>query len=306
MARPYSFTFSIVPDADAAIVKGSRLDARVMSFRPDPVFGLREVRNLGHYGGALGYLSFFRDNWLTIEGSATLVAPGVAVTAFHVIEELIEHIVSGQLQMRLFCPAQKDSIVWNVRVIRRVENHDLALLSLTPSTQLTARRRVTHLGMCAIPPPVGETVMISGFRAGTDIVPVTDDVYFPMEENNALHGIRLLRSVGRVVKQDRNHNILIQIDAPTEGGMSGGPAFNEKGECFGVLISSITFEDGTGLSRIQALWPSFSTRIPSQIFEGDVTVQAYPAVKISGMDRIRIDELFPDVFRVSLLSAIEV
>jgi hypothetical protein len=161
--------------------------------------------------------------------------------------------------------------------------------------------------LCAIPPKVGDLVMISGFRAAADVVSADEEVYFPASETAIKHGMRLWRGVGTVQPSSQNRSLCIPIDVRSLGGMSGGAAFNSKGECFGILSTSIDHEDGGGTSMVHLLWPACAACFPDQLLiPGNITTLLdHVGVEIIGRDSLVVEELLPGFKTVRFRTAIE-
>ena len=301
------FTIQVVPEEKADRQKGAPITLRTRWFTPDPVIGLLEVANMAHYKGSQAYIAFWRDNWSTVEGSAVVIGPGLAVTALHVLDELMPEIVQGKLNLMLIAPTPDGGRAWRIRNVTRVGGTDLAILSLGLGSRMPRQRKLDCLRLCAVPPKVGDLVMISGFRAAEDVVKADEGVYFPASETSIKHGMRLWRGVGIVQPNSQHHSLCIQVDVRSLGGMSGGAAFNSKGECFGILSSSIDHEDGAGTSRIHLLWPSFITNFPDQLVNpGNTTILLdHVGVDIIGREWLVVEELLSGVKTVRFKTAIE-
>lgn len=285
---------SVRPEDEVDPKKGTPVLLRPTTFTPDPTLGMREVANLAYYQGLIGFIAFFKDDWSTIEGSAVLVGPGAALTGFHVVAELIAQIVSGELQLMLFVPSGDGGRAWRIRGITRVGDTDIAILSLSLGSVVPKRRvyRQAVLGLSL--PSAGELVMISGFKAAPDVVEAENDVYFPYDGMKIKSGLRLYRSVGLVVPTDRANPNLVQVDVRTSGGMSGGPAFNSKGECFGILSTSIDHGEEDGTSYVHALWPGMATEFDDYyLWPGNKpTLFTLKGVEIVGRELLAISEKF--------------
>lgn len=78
-------------------------------------------------------------------------------------------------------------------------------------------------------PVLQDAVTVVGYPIGGDTISVTSGVVSRMEILSYVHGSTELLG--------------LQIDAATNSGNSGGPAFNDKGECVGIAFQSIKHED---------------------------------------------------------------
>ncbi len=301
------FQFEVVPEDTVDERRGQQVTLNVAGFTPDPKLGLLEVANMAHYKGCLGYIAFWRDDWSTVEGSAAVIGPGVALTAFHVVSDLLPEIVAGRLNLMLLAPTTDGGRAWRIKNITRVGQTDLAILSLALGSKMPRRRVLSHFALSAPPPGAGELVMISGFRAAEDVVAAEEGIYFPVKGTSIKHGMRLWRGVGRVLPSDHQGTVLMQADVMSLGGMSGGAAFNPDGECFGILSSSIDHGDGSGTSRVHLLWPALATDFPDQFLRVGVkgTLLDLEGVAIEGRDRVVVQEILQGIATVSLKSLIE-
>ena len=133
------FNILVVPEDKADGRKDQPITLRTRWFNPDPVLGLLEVANMAHYKGALAYIVFWRDDWSTVEGSAVVIGPGLAVTALHVLSDLMPEIVEGKLNLILLAPTPDGGRAWRIRNVTRVGTTDLAILSLTLGSKCLSR-----------------------------------------------------------------------------------------------------------------------------------------------------------------------
>ncbi len=78
-------------------------------------------------------------------------------------------------------------------------------------------------------PQLQEDVIVVGYPIGGETISVTSGVVSRVEVTSYVHG--------------RDELIGVQIDAAINSGNSGGPAFNEQGECIGIAFQSMA---GTG------------------------------------------------------------
>jgi hypothetical protein len=215
--------------------------------------GAGSITEWDHYGGLLFAVGFGDHKNFEIEGSAILVAPGIALSARHVIEPHMDKIVSGTTGTLLMsvCPHGLDfhrieQVVWDatdVCILRTVLASDLP-----PSADLMCATMTTRI------PKVGERLFLAGYRA-QKIEPAENAV-----------GAETRIAVGDVtaVYLDGRDSVMlphpcIEVKALTLGGMSGGPAFDEGGKVVGILTSSI--DDPEGPSYVSMLWPVLTNQI---------------------------------------------
>lgn len=127
--------------------------------------------------------------------------------------------------------------------------------------------------------------MISGFRAAPDVVAAENSVYFPATKERILGGLRLFRAVGTVLPAADHNSTLLQIDAKTVGGMSGGAAFNSAGEYFGLLSSSIDHGEDSGTSRVLPAWQIVAADFPDYFLHPGRTLNLFDMHEVALVGR---------------------
>ncbi|KAG2483061.1 hypothetical protein HYH03_018044 [Edaphochlamys debaryana] len=85
-------------------------------------------------------------------------------------------------------------------------------------------------------PQLQDAVTVVGYPIGGDTLSVTSGVVSRIEVTSYMHGSSELLG--------------IQIDAAINSGNSGGPAFNEAGECVGIAFQSLKHEDAENIGYI--------------------------------------------------------
>lgn len=249
------------PDAQILIETGV--------FIPNDPPGVHQIHNLAHYNGVLLSVHFTKENWNTVEGSAVMVAPGIAITAAHVDEDYIPYIMTVGLE--IFCTGLTHSGMrhWRVKQITKANGTDLMVLSLEYRSPMPADARFAQARMTTRLPAIGEPIMVVGFRASDEDVPVSaeDGMYFPVEDGHLKYGVKVLIGIGEVTQHSLNGRgsalpaPVIEVACSTSGGMSGGPAFDQNGMLVGILSYSLDAPDGRGPSQISLLSPALVTTI---------------------------------------------
>ena len=292
----------MAPDPTESMGPDEQIHIEQGVFVPNDPPGIYPVYNLAHYNGTLLSIHFHAEDWMTVEGSAVMVAPGIAITAAHVIEELIPQILARKL--RIFCTGltPSGSRLWKVRQITKVHNSDLMILAMQYASPLPPDRRFVQVIMSTQLPPIGEEVMIVGFRSSDVHVRAQDGVYFPVAENKMQYGIEIQIGVGEVTQHHLSGRgsmpagPAFEVACSTSGGMSGGPAFDRSGRVVGILSASLNESDGRGPSQVSLLWPAlvqslapaFLTRILPQNVR---LLDLHPSLcGIEGRDAIRASE----------------
>lgn len=85
-------------------------------------------------------------------------------------------------------------------------------------------------------PRLQDSVTVIGFPIGGDTMSVTSGVVSRIEVTSYVHGAAELLG--------------IQIDAAINSGNSGGPAFNNQGECVGIAFQSLKHEDAENIGYV--------------------------------------------------------
>ena len=206
----------------------------------EAVVGFRDLQ-LPQLDGLMIALDWVANDRHHIWGSAIMVAPGVALTAGHVIDEMRDRGFLTEAGGQLFAVTfHADRLeLWRADSFTRVDIGDLSLLTLVRTTASSGPPDTTLkfslARMAARMPGVGETISLVGFKAA--------EISF---EGRALMGLALLGSVGQVTDQYPQRrdshglpNPAIAVNARTVGGMSGGAAFDAAGHLIGVISSGL-------------------------------------------------------------------
>eukprot|EP00887_Chlorella_sp_A99_P000136 scaffold16.g136.t1 len=85
-------------------------------------------------------------------------------------------------------------------------------------------------------PRLQDSVTVIGYPVGGDTMSVTSGVVSRIEVTGYVHGAAELLG--------------IQVDAAINSGNSGGPAFNDRGECVGIAFQSLKNEDTENISYV--------------------------------------------------------
>lgn len=206
-------------------------------------------------------------NKLESIGTLVIIRPGLAITAKHVItHHLIQNGINATsgaytmpfelLTYQLSEDGEGDAS-WFVTNCFISQSTDVAYLKLAPGNKSAADimnnlENAKIMVMELEPPAVGSLVYGFGYP-GTTVT--AGDV-------NVL-GLNPYTTGGVVTKIDmRGEGVLsfpkFQMRAIVNGGMSGGPVFNEKGRLVGIMAGGIQdFE----YSHVALLWPSMSTKV---------------------------------------------
>lgn len=219
----------------------------------DAVAGFRDLQ-LPQLDGLVVALDWVASDRHHVWGSAVIVAPGVALTAGHVIDEMRDRGFLADKGGQLFAVSfHVDRVeLWRADSFTRVDIGDLSLLTLVRTTAVSgppvAPLKFSLARMAARMPGVGEIISLVGFKAA--------EASF---EHRELMGVALVGSVGQVTDQYPQRrdshglpNPAIAVAARTVGGMSGGAAFDAAGHLVGVISSG--FDESS--SFVSLSWPA--------------------------------------------------
>lgn len=223
------------------------------------------------FDGMLLMMQFGSSRYFSVEGSAVLVGPGIALCATHVIEPHLPAVTAGKYSVVCTGLAQHAAQFWRVIKVTPVPESDLTILGLIYCCDLPPDNTFPLSVITTRVPDVGEKIMISGFRAA-DSEFQSDS---PMDFEVSGQVLACTGTVTNVYPKGRDKVLLpwstFEVECPTFGGMSGGPAFDDEGKLIGVLCASLESEEQDGPSYVSMLWPSLG--LP---FEGGWPTAAFP------------------------------
>lgn len=218
------------------------------------------VPSLGMLKGVVLSIHFSMGDKQQAIGSAVMVAPGVALTAAHVVNNYWEELRSGETEAMLFGIANTGIQIWRPKTVTCVEATDTAILGLTAASKLPPNSTFEHSVISTRIPSVGENVVLAGTRG-------PDASALGPKTRTALD---LFAAQGPVTERfvfptGRDSLMLpwptIYFDCPSIGGMSGGPAFDEAGCLIGILSASMgnTMDDATP-SYVSLIYPALHAK----------------------------------------------
>lgn len=294
------FFSRVRPDPAASAQDGDRL-----SFKPIGVKLLSTnttvfMENLSAFDGAVLSFNFASQSEHDMDGSAVMVAPGIALSAKHVVEPHLSRLVDGGKHALCLGLAKAGMNVWGVRTMSMLNYCDIAILGLELRSELPGDRTFRQASISTRLPKIGERVQIVGFRAAA--ATREDGADGPGYGIDA----KLFVSAGVVTNRypERRDSVMLpwpvlEVDCPSWGGMSGGPVFDEHGHLIGLLCSSFSEESGNGPSYVSLLWPaltaSFEGGWPAEAFQGSRTLQEM-APKMCRIDRPEVVRRIADEF----------
>jgi S1-C subfamily serine protease len=206
-------------------------------------------------------------------GSAVVICGNLIVTAKHVLDGLASTVqaetatqIDHHLSAVQLLPGPR-YIIWDIAGGVLDPTSDLALLQLAtnpglshPEIPITWRQpRVNPFA-----PEIGERIVAFGYRSSSVVVSRKPDGGTHIELND-----QPMTSVGVVkeIYEWRRDGLLpfpcYQVSARFDGGMSGGPVFDETGSLCGIVCSNIAGShlEGEPVSYVTTLWPLFRLKM---------------------------------------------
>jgi hypothetical protein len=259
-----------------------RLTQRLI--RIDAQGGFRDLA-LAQLDGTLLALDWVVGAAHHIWGSAVLVAPGVALTARHVVDEMRDN-PGGLLALGFH---NDGMVIWHAKDFTYIDDSDLSFLTLVNATAQPANAAKKAISinvatLAARQPLMGESISLVGFKA--------HETKFEYLTHGRGAAVALLGSVGPVIDvyregRDRSRrNPSAGVSAKTVGGMSGGAAFDAHGRLIGIITSGL----GEETSFISLSWPSVFTPIqvawPPGHVQEPTTLHAMAQQGLCGIEHI--------------------
>jgi hypothetical protein len=260
------------------------------------------VKNWDYYDGAIVMVGITDGEAYTVEGSGVMVAPGLVVSATHVLRDHADAIAARDLSV--YCIGVRSgqrADLWAVpRSLRYAEdNSDIMFLSVELSSEISDDWYVSCIPISTRMPAERERLQIVGYRCER-----------PDAAPEPLPFIRGVRAVGRgdlyvavgeteTIHYPQRDALLapfpaIEIGCGALGGMSGGAVIDEQGALVGILSRSFDTEDGRGPSTaawiIHALMFDVTLPWPPGAYEPDTPILNLPhdQLTIYGRDNVRL------------------
>tara|TARA_R110002050_G_scaffold167946_2_gene299013 strand:- start:5709 stop:7139 length:1431 start_codon:yes stop_codon:yes gene_type:complete len=242
------------------------LDRQCKWIRPEfsAIDGIGE-QELWTLKGLIVAIGFIDDEKQKVIGSGAMIAPGLCITATHVIEETkkksaLLYSIPSENEMRIWTPqdfhAQEKVSIGIIPFQKSYPKYsDVGILSYSPFSKFTDNEDFLFAPLEASAPKINERLWATGYRE---------------THNDGIPTVSFFVTSGLVTEQylqGRGSHIngpCIEVAMAAYGGMSGGPVFNEEGRIVGVISSSIEDYSGSnGPTYVSLIWTSLLSTVYS-------------------------------------------
>ena len=185
----------------------------------------------------------FAGQRAVVGGTAVIVAPRLAVTATHVLDELRTQFgyerSSKSLELDVYVNQLNTGVCWYVCHASSWVGTDITVLSLKARNEAASTAVVQQLLITVDPPAVGTRVTALGYPSTSLAIPRNDAGVLEMN-----FSITPTVSEGEVIEVHRSLRDSVNlrfpcfaVNAEFSAGMSGGAVFNDSKELCGLVCS---------------------------------------------------------------------
>jgi hypothetical protein len=267
----------VTPDPLAEMPDGSTVEVCPVRLHPSTGERSCSLRDWHMPEGILLSVHFREGDSVHVAGSGVIIAPGVAISAKHVLESRREGLRSGAVGVLCLGICSSGALLWRVRHVTEVPDSDLIILGIELASAPPRDNRFNFATISLRPPSIGENLCILGFRASR--------FSFEFGDGLPIHG-QVIQAQGAVLQRfdaGRDSRLLpwpvVEVDCPAWGGMSGGPAFDEEGCLIGLITSSFQTDGEPSPTFVSQIWPALVTAFEA-CWPGGIYERAAPMIEL--------------------------
>ncbi len=289
-----------------------------MEYKKRPTFEKHKLNDSPIYDVTVRIMALSKDCMeVYASGTGVVIATNLILTAKHVFEDFsdkwrlsnrnMEQVVDSFNIWVVFISSNPDDLyhVYEVANVYLNPYSDLVLFHLDSFDRIGKNKSWKQSKLSLTLPKVGQRVVAFGFPKSEVQLERREDGQVDIMVNDEPSV-----SVGEIIEvypEKRDSFLLpfpaIRINAKFEGGMSGGPIFDDQGQLIGIVCSSYDQIDSEDhLSYATLLWPLMATSLV------DTTGKCYPLhdlavkniVSTIGLNHLVISETAsPCIFGIS-------
>jgi hypothetical protein len=242
-------------------------------------------------GAVLAVITKRLGSSFVVEGTAVVTAPGLALSATHVLDSVLPYLASEDAAVACIGVRSEGLDIWNVRKVSYTESDDLAYLSLELASPWVEGWHFTSLGVTTRAPRQGEKLTIVGFKF--DNLQEEDGRFTAAGHLYAAAG-----TVTAVYSPLRHPTLMpypaIEISCGSLGAMSGGAVLDGDGLLVGIISRGLETEDRRGPTFaawiVGALNRKLEVPWPPGLYGDEIHVLDIPEqlLRIEGRDAISV------------------
>ena len=278
--------------------------SKTPSFRVTPTLS-EDHAGIGELAIPILGLDGSGNDWAS--GTAVVVAPWLAMTARHVVEDYqdrfgVTRAATGldhhfQLLTCLTLKGGRDVLPLFVGRVWYCDPIDIALLELQPASEFPIDYKWKVVPLSLQPPSVGDRVVAFGYAASR----VTGPASGVGEREWKTSPSTSVGEVLEVHQQSRDSVTLpfpcFRTNARFDGGMSGGPVFDEAGHVCGIVCSNLppTHEHEDHASYASSLWMAMGIlvnanwdRVPVGTYYTVYELAQAGVLTVTGLENIQV------------------
>ena len=266
-----------------------------MEFSKEPSF--KELRSQ-KYIGEIAFRLLAIDNERNVFASGTCfsVVNGALITARHVIEDFYQRFAKEKLINGI----EVDFSIWAIQILENEElyaiwtvnkmwlvpNSDIALLQVIPYCQNAAKLKDgKQVKLNLFPPPIGARIVGFGYHNScVDKTNITNSILNIVADDTASATVGEVMEIHEFYRDKVRLNFpCFRVNARFDGGMSGGPVFNDDGEVCGIICSSLPVDEECNehISYVTTLWPLMGMKIDSDRYGNYPKNVNYPVLDLA-------------------------